>query len=30
MGARGLTAPVLSYDEVGTSARPALVGVVPS
>ncbi len=28
MGAKGLTAPVLSYEEIGTEARPALVGVV--
>ncbi|MFN6976600.1 MAG: FHIPEP family type III secretion protein, partial [Gemmobacter sp.] len=26
--ARGLATPVLSYDEIGTEARPALVGVV--
>jgi flagellar biosynthesis protein FlhA len=29
-GARGLSVPVLSYDEIGTEARPALVGVVPA
>jgi flagellar biosynthesis protein FlhA len=29
MGAKGLTAPVLSYEEIGMEARPALVGVVP-
>ncbi len=28
MGAKGLTAPVLSYEEIGMEARPALVGVV--
>lgn len=27
-GARGLPVPVLSYDEIGAEARPALVGVV--
>ncbi len=30
LGARGVAAPVLSYDEIGTDARPALVGVVPA
>lgn len=30
MGAKGLTAPVLSYEEIGMEARPALVGVVPT
>ena len=30
MGAKGLTAPVLSYEEIGIEARPALVGVVPA
>jgi flagellar biosynthesis protein FlhA len=29
MAAKGLTAPVLSYDEVGLEARPAMVGQVP-
>ncbi len=29
MAARGLTAPVLSYEEIGLEARPALVGQVP-
>ncbi|SEN99041.1 flagellar biosynthesis protein FlhA [Pseudorhodobacter antarcticus] len=29
MGAKGLTAPVLSYDEIGLEARPAMVGQVP-
>lgn len=29
-GARGLTVPVLSYDEIGAEARPALVGMVPA
>ena len=28
LAARGLVAPVLSYDEIGTDARPALVAVV--
>jgi flagellar biosynthesis protein FlhA len=28
LGAKGLTAPVLSYEEIGIDARPALVGVV--
>ena len=28
MGAKGLSAPVLSYEEIGTEARPALVGIV--
>lgn len=26
--ARGIAAPVLSYDEIGTDARPAIVGLV--
>lgn len=30
IGAKGLTAPVLSYEEIGMEARPALVGVVPA
>ena len=30
MGAKGLTAPVLSYEEIGMEARPALLGVVPA
>ena len=30
MGAKGLSAPVLSYEEIGMEARPALVGVVPA
>ncbi|MDO9526066.1 MAG: flagellar biosynthesis protein FlhA [Gemmobacter sp.] len=30
LGARGLPAPVLSYDEIGAEARPALLGVVPA
>jgi len=30
LGARGVAAPVLSYDEIGTDARPALIGVVPA
>ena len=30
LGARGVAAPVLAYDEIGTDARPALVGVVPA
>ncbi len=29
MGAKGLSAPVLSYEEIGMEARPAMVGVVP-
>lgn len=29
-GARGLPVPVLSYDEIGAEARPALIGVVPA
>jgi flagellar biosynthesis protein FlhA len=28
--AKGVTAPVLSYEEVGTEARPAIVGLVPA
>ncbi|MBI1169884.1 flagellar biosynthesis protein FlhA [bacterium] len=28
LGAKGLSAPVLSYEEIGMDARPALVGVV--
>lgn len=28
--ARGLSVPVLSYEEIGTEARPALVAMVPS
>ena len=28
LGAKGLTAPVLSYDEIGMEARPAIVGQV--
>lgn len=28
--ARGLTAPVLSFEEIGLEARPALVGTVPA
>lgn len=28
--ARGLAAPVLSYDEIGVEARPALLGMVPA
>ena len=30
LGAKGLTAPVLSYEEIGLEARPAMVGVVPA
>jgi len=30
LAAKGLSAPVLSYDEIGMEARPALVGMVPS
>jgi len=29
MGAKGLTAPVLSYEEIGIEARPAMLGMVP-
>ncbi len=29
MSAKGLSAPVLSYDEIGLSAKPAIVGQVP-
>ncbi len=29
LGAKGLSAPVLSYEEIGLEARPAMVGVVP-
>ncbi|EEW26582.1 flagellar biosynthesis protein FlhA [Rhodobacter ferrooxidans] len=29
MGAKGLPAPVLSYEEIGVEARPAMVGLVP-
>lgn len=29
LGAKGLTVPVLSYEEIGIEARPAMVGVVP-
>lgn len=30
MGAKGLTAPVLSYEEIGMEARPAMLGMVPA
>ena len=30
ISARGLTAPVLSFDEIGLEARPSLVGQVPA
>ena len=30
LAARGLSAPVLSYEEIGLEARPALVGLVPA
>lgn len=30
LGAKGLTAPVLSYEEIGMEARPAMIGVVPA
>jgi flagellar biosynthesis protein FlhA len=30
MRAKGLNAPVLSFEEIGVDARPALVGVVPA
>lgn len=29
LGAKGLSAPVLSYEEIGIEARPAMVGQVP-
>lgn len=29
LSAKGVTAPVLSFEEIGTEARPALVGMVP-
>jgi flagellar biosynthesis protein FlhA len=29
LGAKGLSMPVLSYDEIGVEARPAIVGQVP-
>lgn len=29
LGAKGLVAPVLSYEEIGVEARPAMVGMVP-
>ncbi len=29
MGAKGLTAPVLSYEEIGIEARPTMLGMVP-
>ena len=29
LGAKGLSAPVLSYEEIGLEARPAMVGVIP-
>mgnify|MGYP003485142421 CR=1 FL=1 len=28
LAAKGITAPVLSYEEIGTDARPAIVGLV--
>lgn len=30
LGAKGLSAPVLSYEEVGMEARPSMVGVIPA
>jgi len=30
LGAKGVAAPVLSFDEIGLDARPALVGMVPA
>jgi len=30
LGAKGLTAPVLSYDEIGLEARAAMIGQVPA
>lgn len=29
LGAKGLVAPVLSYEEIGVEARPAMIGMVP-
>jgi flagellar biosynthesis protein FlhA len=29
LAAKGLAAPVLSYEEIGIEARPAMLGVVP-
>ena len=30
LAAKGLSAPVLSYEEIGMDARPAMLGVVPA
>ncbi|WP_407947248.1 flagellar biosynthesis protein FlhA [Phaeovulum vinaykumarii] len=30
LGAKGISAPVLSFEEIGLDARPALVGMVPA
>lgn len=30
LGAKGLSTPVLSYEEIGLEARPAMLGVVPA
>ncbi|MDF1619864.1 flagellar biosynthesis protein FlhA [Pseudothioclava nitratireducens] len=30
LGAKGISVPVLSFDEIGFDARPAMVGVVPA
>jgi flagellar biosynthesis protein FlhA len=30
LAAKGISAPVLSFEEIGTNARPAMVGVVPA
>ena len=30
LGAKGLTTPVLSYEEIGLDARPAMIAVVPA
>uniref|UniRef100_UPI0035656F22 FHIPEP family type III secretion protein n=1 Tax=Actibacterium sp. TaxID=1872125 RepID=UPI0035656F22 len=30
LSARGISAPVLSFEEIGTQARPSLVGLVPA
>jgi flagellar biosynthesis protein FlhA len=30
LATKGLTAPVLSYDEIGTDAKPAFLGLVPA
>lgn len=30
LGAKGISAPVLSFDEIGYDARPSIVGMVPA